>query len=387
MQLTGLAFKGKASSCEPGETMDVRHSSAWQVIAPRLMGGSVRQIRPLLSFLHSHTIDLAEFFQTCPEDAWIPPRPRREPHAAVLTDFLKQVPEFERALLPRSRGVVTRLNRAVRALPRVAPCETTQRNKMYGRVGLAIDRAALLFAGQDILERPRQFLTQKRLLGLLEVHAATVPKQPHQVSRATIGWLLVIAGLEPVIRGFRPLSDIDTSKMPRSRRTAASARNWLESVVPEDLADELTFLLQSLTAIMPQGTITANPAFGCWGSITGSDGDLIVDDTLIEIKCTLHGIGRSHVAQIISYAALNALRRQEGGQHFEFSKLALCLPRHTCLLTGTIDDWLGAFGAPTLRAVVEGLARFATSFGEFTQEETASFRPLPWAVRFSRGRN
>jgi hypothetical protein len=257
---------------------------------------------------------------------------------------------------------------------------------MYGRVGLAIDRAALLFAGQDILDRPRQFLARSQLLRLLEVHGATVPKQPHQVRRATIGWLLVIGGLEPVFRGFRPLSDINTTKMPRSARNAASVRTWLESLVRDDLAVEFISLLQSLTAIMPQGKIIANPVFGGWGSIIGSDGDLIVDDTLIEIKCTLHGIERSHVAQVICYAALNALRQLQGGRHYEFSRLAFCLPRHTCLLTGTIDNWLSVFGAPILPAVVEGLARFATSFGVFAQEETAMFRPLPWALRPGRRR-
>ena len=73
------------------------------------------------------------------------------------------------------------------------------------------------------------------------------------------------------------------------------------------MTDEIVRLLRSLKEIRIRGTMFANPIFGSVGPILGSDGDWVVADTLVELKCVVGGVKRCHVAQLICYYALSQL--------------------------------------------------------------------------------
>jgi hypothetical protein len=169
-----------------------------------------------------------------------------------------------------------------------------------------------------------------------------------------MGWLYVLGGLDSVGRGFVDLSDVGP-ELPKAI-SAASAKSWFEEAIPAEVADEIVALLRSLKNIRIRGRIAPNPIFGHTSLITGSDGDWIVDDTLVELKCVSDGIKRRNVAQLICYYALSHLPDRKG-RFQPFSKLALCLPRQSCTIVGHVEEWLSAFGAPPAAIVVPALHR------------------------------
>ena len=174
-------------------------------------------------------------------------------------------------------------------------------------------------------------------------------------NRAAIGWLYALGGLDVARRGFIPLSDVITSPLP-TRIDVEQTRRWFESLISVDMSDEIVRLLRSLKEIRIRGTISANPVFGGIGPILGSDGDWVVADTLVELKCVVDGVRRRNVAQLVCYHALSQLADRSERLPL-FSRLALCLPRQSATITGTVNEWLYAFGAPRKEIVVEALHR------------------------------
>ena len=89
----------------------------------------------------------------------------------------------------------------------------------------------------------------------------------------------------------------------------------------------------------------------------GSDGDWIAGDTLVELKCTVSGIQREFITQVICYFALSRLPDRQKRLP-DFSNLAFCLPRQSATVTGTVDEWLSAFGAPQSSIVVNAIHQY-----------------------------
>jgi hypothetical protein len=300
-------------------------------------------------------LEIRDIVPLCPiSPNWsLPCLPRGVEHAS-LTNLLPNIPEIERALLPNARRAVTEINRALRQRPFIAPSHTTQALKAHWRVGLAIDRGALFLSGVDVVSRPLQRLARSgaKAKALGRLLKAWEPKAKGMFrNRAAVGWLYVLGALDSALRGFVPLSDVIMHDLPK-RVDAATAKAWLYEAVPVPIAAEIVLLLRSLREIRIRGPISANPVFGGIGPIAGSDGDWIVADTLVELKCVVDGVKRRNVAQLISYYALSQLPDR---QHRlpPFSRLAICLPRQSATVVGTIDEWLRAFGAPTASRVVE----------------------------------
>jgi len=268
-------------------------------------------------------------------------------HPASLTTAFATNGAFVGALLPNSRMAVTAINRAINTPNLVAPCLTTTSARLHSAVALAVDRGVLYFYCSDVVRRPVARLQRHGRIGKRIAAIAMSYKPPARrvlSSRSAIGWFYLLGMLEPIIRGFRPLSDVDVSALPR-RPTRESANDWLESLVPSDVAAEIADLLRAVRDIRVPGVIRPNPVFGGLGWITGSDGDWIAGDTLVELKCTVGGIKREHVAQLLCYYAFDQLCSIPA-LRFGFSSLALCLPRQRCTIVGSVDHWLAAFGAP-----------------------------------------
>lgn len=267
---------------------------------------------------------------------------------ASLTDALARNNAFTAALLPHSRHAVTVLNRRLRREPPILPSATTVNRQLYSSVALAVDRGALYVRGVDVTSRPVKQLARGGAVATriaLALEAYLPPRRRLRDNSAAIGWLYTLGRLEPVLRGFRPLSDIDTESLPTTV-TRTSAARWFATLLTDDVAQEIAALLGALSVARLGGVLRPNPIFGGIGEILGSDGDWIVGDTLVELKCVVGGVRREHVAQLLCYYALDRLRAH-GKCAYGFSKLALLLPRQRSIIHGGIADWLAAFGGPS----------------------------------------
>lgn len=288
---------------------------------------------------------------------WALPVVPRECLPASLSDVLGSLSELESSLLPNSRRAIAAINKAASQTPRVEPSSVTRERRLYGRVGLAVDRAVLFLSGVDVAAESVEWLCdgtkrEKQFARLLRSWEPRAKGMFH--SRAAMGWLYVLGGLDSVRRGFVELPDVGP-ELPKAI-SATTAKSWFEEAIPTEVASEIVALLRSLKDIRIRGRVSPNPIFGGTGLITGSDGDWIVDDTLVELKCISDGVKRRNVAQLICYYALSQLPDRQS--RFEpFSKLALCLPRQSCTIVGHVEEWLSAFGAPPAAIAVPALHR------------------------------
>ena len=137
---------------------------------------------------------------------------------ASLTELLADFSALESALLPNSRRAITEINKTIGQRPYIGPCSVTRDGKLYGRIGLAVDRAALFLSGVDIAAEPRATLCagdklERSMAALLKAWQPRAKGMFH--SRAAIGWLYVLGGLDSVLRGFMPLSDVVRHQLPR----------------------------------------------------------------------------------------------------------------------------------------------------------------------------
>jgi len=311
-------------------------------------------------------LNIAEIVSNRPlHETWRLPSPRVDLAPTCLTDLLATIPEFRHALLPAGRSAITRINRVMKAAVHIPPCEETRRMGLYSSVGLAVDRGALLLLGQDITSTPLQLLKKypgpvaRRLIHALEVYK--LPNHADFARPDLIGLLYVLGTLEPVFRGFRPLSDVDISRLS-SHGSHRSVQRWLEQVLEPSIGDEIATLLQTVAEIAPDGPVHPNPIFGHFGPILGSDGDWIAADTLVELKCTTSGMRTAFLIQLLCYYALSQLPDRQQ-QLPRISKLAVCLPRQSTTVIGTVDAWLQAFGAPSSPIVVEAIHQY---FGTYS---------------------
>jgi hypothetical protein len=179
----------------------------------------------------------------------------------------------------------------------------------------------------------------------IALQAYRPPRRQIRDNAAALGWLYTLGRLEPVLRGFRPLSDIDTQLLP-TKVTRTSAARWFAALLADDVCHEVAALLGALSIARLGGVLRPNPIFGGIGQILGSDGDWICGDTLVELKCVVGGVEREHVAQLLCYYAFDRLRAH-GKRAYGFSRLALLLPRQRSIIHGGIADWLAAFGGPS----------------------------------------
>lgn len=300
---------------------------------------------------------------TGPGTCHIAPLGRGARHAC-LTDFLGSNPRFIDGLLPNSRAAITLLNRRIGKALVVGPSATTASRQLYSTVALAVDRGALYLHGHNMgasdTGLPGRGPDARRIALALQLYEP--PTEQILANRSAIGWFYVLGVLEPVRRGFRPLSDLDISALP-ARLTPRSAAEWFASAVPDDVAKEIALLLRVVGRIRVRGRFVANPVFGGVGPIIGSDGDWIAGDTLVELKCTVAGVKREHVAQLICYYVFDQLLAHGRKSPYGFTNLALCLPRQGCTVIGTVDQWLRAFGAPDAATVVASVSEWCERYG------------------------
>lgn len=293
---------------------------------------------------------------------WVLPSLPRDIRPKCLSDLLKEIPEFQKALLPNSRWAITQINRVLRTKKFIEPCNEIKEKNLYSSVALAVDRGALLLKNNLKNEEVIEFLQRqgdygKKIATIIEKFEPIAHDLIYR--RETSGYLFLLGKLEPIIRGFRPISDLKEYGLPK-RFTNESINKWISGIISKSVADEINLLLKTLNKLQLSGEVYPNPIFGGIGPIFGSDGDWISGDTLVELKCTVSGIKRQYVAQIICYSWLG----KSGPISSTIPKindLAICLPRQSSIIVGTIDDWLLAFGAPKFQKVFAAINEYFSS--------------------------
>ena len=254
-------------------------------------------------------------------------------------------------------------NWALRKNQFIAPSEETKKGNLYSSVALAIDRGALLLRGDLENKKLLQFLKHYKEhgndLGII-INKFESIAQNEPFSKETAGYLFLLGKLEPIIRGFRPFSDVIEDGLP-SNLSTDSISNWLSDIISADLSSEIIDLLNVISKLQLKGHFFANPIFGGIGPISGSDGDWITGETLVELKCTVRGVKREYVAQIICYSALKKIG-PKAATIPPINKLALCLPRQSSIVVGSVDEWLSAFGAPPSEFVYRSIEEYFSSY-------------------------
>jgi len=292
---------------------------------------------------------------------WKLPKMRKDIKPRCLTDLLETIPDFQKFLLPNSRSAITQINRVLRKQSFIPPTEFTKNKNLYSSIALAVDRGSLHLYGVNISDKPVRFLQksgEKKLSIIIEKFSRFAKKK--NFNQETAAWLYLIGRLDPIMRGFRPISDIKIKSLPK-KMTKQTIKYWLKNLIPKTVSDEIIRILESLKKILPVGSIYPNPVFGGIGPIMGSDGDWICDDMLVELKCTINGVNRKHVTQIICYSALSEIK-PTSKKIPKIKKLGILLPRQSSLIVGSINDWLLSFGAPTKEIVYPAIEKYFKSY-------------------------
>ena len=280
-----------------------------------------------------------------------------------LSDLIKEIPEFQKALLPNSRWAITQINRALKNNQFIEPSRETKKRNLYSNVALAIDRGAILLRGQIKNELLIQRLQQyddygKKLATIIEKFEPIA--QDSIFSRETAGYLFLLGKLEPIFRGFRPISDIKALGLP-SQFKRTTIEKWLTEIVSDEVSEEILDLLICLDKLRLPGQFHDNPIFGGIGPVLGSDGDWITGDTLVELKCTVRGMKREYVVQVVCYAALSKIGSKTSTIP-PINKIAICFPRQSSVIVGSIEDWLRVFGAPSPEIVFKSIENYFSSY-------------------------
>lgn len=115
----------------------------------------------------------------------------------------------------------------------------------------------------------------------------------------------------------------------------------LEPENEDDILD-LTQLIQicDFKKFTPKRKIILNPGFGIASSLVGgADADVLVDDTLIEIKVTKElKVTRSFYNQLIGYYLLHLLGGVTKHKEIKIRKLGIYFARHGFLWTCNVDE-------------------------------------------------
>lgn len=235
---------------------------------------------------------------------------------------ISEVREAWGAFLPGTTPVVRHVNKSRSGSLQVPPSAWTEAGNQYGVVGTAFDYlVGGLWAGRSLAPV------------FARVHTVALQMQELQPVAHALERLLtqelpnVRAGLrterqEDFFRGlgllaqldaiFRSLVEPPAWVLDAGEGLAASGRlrQALKKHYPNEMAAELRALFDATCKDLPrEGNVLYNPAFGCPPGLehVGADGDLLVGETLWDLKVSKLPFTRDQLWQLLGYAALDRL--------------------------------------------------------------------------------
>lgn len=181
---------------------------------------------------------------------------------------------------------------------------------------LSLDSGAVVHIRQEV--SPDTFKTAKTILdqarAYLERYRVLQEPEPPDI-RTLARHSLLLANLDPI------------------RRRGYSG--WDLEEADDDDVEDLVNLLEIVpyASLSDSSTVFLNPTFG-WGSelVGGADADLIVGDTLIDIKTTKNlRLERSLLRQVIGYYILSEIARIENPEFPRVNSIGAYFPRYAQL--------------------------------------------------------
>ncbi len=277
--------------------------------------------------------------------------------------------------LPQTRRYLAEINRSVCNEMKNAPSAWVKKNNRYSLVGTSFDYlVGLLWANtnandpspfekpfQRVIERMDsemafrngkfQFMCRfggtETAFDLLESLRNLILSELPSVRNQKTG-----KRQHDFFRGLGLLADLDamarSSNVPVPKwissfkvRGKNDLREALRKHYPEEFVDELHRLIRAAQEDLPSGSVEYNPTFGARaGKIAiPADGDLLIDDLLLELKVSIKPFQPHHLWQLLGYAALDANR---GNQRI--CRVGLYNPRYRALWRQPIDRLVGEIG-------------------------------------------
>ena len=122
----------------------------------------------------------------------------------------------------------------------------------------------------------------------------------------------------------------------------------------QEEAEEIAARLERCFRNRMKGVV-ARPMFAGCGFVNRSEGDLVVESTIFEVKSVNRRLRSSDIRQLVTYAALNLSSRQ-----FDISKIGVINPRRGELWQSKLDEVCeeiaGASTQDLLRALIHAMA-------------------------------
>jgi len=196
--------------------------------------------------------------------------------------------------------------------------------------------------------------------------------------------------LRCLVRGVQHMAQSDL--LMRGIETADSEFE-LSTRLSTELSDLLA-LFDPIELFAPKESIILNPAFPKGAEIGGADGDLIIDDRLIDIKTTVQlSLDKRHLLQLAGYAVLNELggvETADGARTVPISKVGVYFARHRYLYEVPIADLFpnGAFNefrkafeeeleSQTIKLAAQRREKQSSEWKEFLQRSKARRATYP----------
>jgi hypothetical protein len=236
----------------------------------------------------------------------------------------------------------------------------TLQSRQFGVVGTAYDYAAgTLWAGKDLREAfARVRAATVRYPFLSRVVGALRDVLNESIEGVRNGLrnpecddffrgLGLLAQLDAIFRGHAEPPSW-TARLSRKRLRALELRRHLRSNYPDEFVSELRGLLEATHRHLPSGTeIVYDPSFGRPPGLEHlrADGDLIIDDLLIELKVSVRPFAGDQVWQLLGYAALDRLHGRE-----RIARIGLYNPRLRYVWSERLDHVATMVGIGTFDA-------------------------------------
>lgn len=138
-------------------------------------------------------------------------------------------------------------------------------------------------------------------------------------------------------------------------------RNNLETFT---LTDEYKKIITKLSERLVSQYYTKNPKFypqfnGC-GIMENCQGDLLYNETLVEIKAGERGLQSSDIKQIITYCALNWL----SGKSLNISHIEFYNPRQGILWKSELSDLINSISSLPLEDLFDQIGKYLSELSE-----------------------
>lgn len=241
-----------------------------------------------------------------------------------LIAFVEARRDFWNELCPDTRKLVELINRSLRTSPLRAPLRPENRS-VAGPLGTATDYYMGWLTGETLEKQVVCMSGVSRDARVIADHLAIrfrVLRAKERLSRSEKEHLgracLALAQLESAYRAGnrRFIPSMTGLEASAGANEAERFDLWLRRQIQTPLLEEWLMLAdraEKLPLLLRH--VVYNPVFGRYGAINGSDGDLLVDGTLYELKCSVDGFEGDAIRQLLGYCSLNILNDRSFAIH------------------------------------------------------------------------